>query len=128
MCLYVLLVGTSLVAPACNAGDLGSIPRFGRSPGEGKGNPLHCSGLENSMDCIVHGVTKSQTQLSDVHFHLFIFRKSDIEDCVKNRPSRLSDPWALLLPLLCHSVSWGSYGHCLPASQPCVRPSQCFSN
>ena len=37
---------------ACNAGDLGSIPGLGRSPGEGKGNPLQYSGLENSMDCI----------------------------------------------------------------------------
>ena len=41
---------------ACNAGNLGSIPGLGRSPGEGKGYPLRCSGLENSMDCIVHGV------------------------------------------------------------------------
>ena len=40
---------------ACNVGDLGSIPRLGRSPGEGKGYPLQYSGLENSMDCIVHG-------------------------------------------------------------------------
>ena len=46
---------------ACNAGDLDSITGFGRSPGEGKGYPLQCSGLENSMDCIVHGVTKSWT-------------------------------------------------------------------
>ena len=38
----------------CNLGDLGSIPGLGRSPGEGKGYPLHYSGLENSMDCIVH--------------------------------------------------------------------------
>ena len=52
----------------CNAGDLGSIPGLGRSPGEGKGYPLQCSGLENSMDCIVCGVKKSQTQLSDFHF------------------------------------------------------------
>ena len=41
---------------AHNAGDLGSIPGLGRSPREGKGCPLQCSGLENSMDCIVHGV------------------------------------------------------------------------
>ena len=39
----------------CNAGDLGLIPGLGRSPGEGKGYPLQCSGLENSMDCIVQG-------------------------------------------------------------------------
>ena len=43
----------------CNVGDLGLIPRLGRSPGEGKGYPLQYSGLENSMDCIVHGVAKS---------------------------------------------------------------------
>ena len=42
----------------CNTGDLGSIPELGRSPGEGKGYPLQCSGLENPMDCIVHGITK----------------------------------------------------------------------
>ena len=46
---------------ACNAVDLGSIPGLGRSTGEGKGYPLQCSGLENSLDCIVHRVTKSQT-------------------------------------------------------------------
>ena len=44
---------------ARNAGDLGSIPGLGRSPGERKGFPLQYSGLENSMDCIVHGVTES---------------------------------------------------------------------
>ena len=53
---------------ACNAGELGSIPGLGRSPGEGKGYPLQYSGLENFMDCIVYGVTKSQTQLSNFHF------------------------------------------------------------
>ena len=40
----------------CNVGDLGSIPGLGRSPGEGKGYSLHYSALENSMDCIVHGI------------------------------------------------------------------------
>ena len=50
-------------------GDLGSIPELGRSPGEGNGYPLQYSGLESSMDCIVHGVAKSWTQLSDFHFH-----------------------------------------------------------
>ena len=42
----------------CNAGDPGSIPGSGRSAGGGKGYPLQYSGLENSMDCIVHGVTE----------------------------------------------------------------------
>ena len=54
---------------ACNAGDPSLIPGLGRSPGEGKRYPLQYSGLENSMDCIVHGVAKSQTRLSDFHFH-----------------------------------------------------------
>ena len=44
---------------ACNVGDKGSIPGLGRSLGEGNGYPLQHSGLENSMDCKVHGVTKS---------------------------------------------------------------------
>ena len=53
---------------ACSAGDPGLIPRLGRSTGEGKGCPLQYSGLENPMDCTVHGVTKSQTRLSDFHW------------------------------------------------------------
>ena len=53
---------------ACNAGDLGLNPGLGRSPGEGKGYPLRYSGLENSMDCIIHGVAKSRTRLSDFNF------------------------------------------------------------
>ena len=53
-------------------GDLGSIPGFGRFPGEGKGYLLQDSGLENSMDCIVHGITKAQTQLNDFHIHIDI--------------------------------------------------------
>ena len=52
----------------CNAGDLGSILGLGRSLGEGKGYPLQYSGLQNSMDFVVHWVTKSQTWLSDFTF------------------------------------------------------------
>ena len=57
----------------CSEGDLGSIPGLGRSPGEGKGYPLHYSGLGNSMDrgdwrATVHRVSKSQTWLSNFHF------------------------------------------------------------
>ena len=53
----------------CNAGDPSSIPGSGRSAGEGTGYPLQCSGLENSMDCIVRGVAKSRTWLNNFHFH-----------------------------------------------------------
>ena len=49
--------------PACNAGEPGLIPLLVKSPGEGNGNPLEYSGLENFMDT-VHGVTKSKTQMS----------------------------------------------------------------
>ena len=62
--------GSDGKASACNVGDLGSIPGSGRSPGEGNGNPLQYSCLENPMDggvwqATVHGVAESQTQLSD---------------------------------------------------------------
>ena len=51
----------------CNAGDPSSNPGSGRSPGEGIGYPLQYCGLENSMDCVVLGVTKSWTRLSNFH-------------------------------------------------------------
>ena len=53
--------------PCGSAGDLGSIPGLGRSLGEGKGYPLQYSGLKNPMDCVVSGVAKSGTRLSDFH-------------------------------------------------------------
>ena len=52
-------------------GDLGLKPGLGRSSGEEKGYPLQYCGLENSMGCIVYGVTKSRTRLNDFHFQLF---------------------------------------------------------
>ena len=79
-CIHVYIVGfpggSDGKAFTHNEGDPGLIPVSGRSPGEGNGNPLQYSCLENSMDrgawwATVHGVTKSQTQLSD--FTLFLF-------------------------------------------------------
>ena len=66
--------GSEVKASACNAGDVGLIPESGRSPGEGNGNPLQYSCLENSMDrgawwATVHRVAKSQTQLSNFTLH-----------------------------------------------------------
>ena len=55
------LVAQLVKESAFNVEDLGSVPGLGRFPGEGKGYPLQDSGLENSMDCIVHEVAKSQT-------------------------------------------------------------------
>ena len=53
---------------ARSAGNLGSIPGLGKSPGKGNSYPLQYSGLENSIDCIVRGFPKSQAQLNDFHF------------------------------------------------------------
>ena len=66
--------GSEDKASACNAGDPGSIPGLGRSPGEGNGNPLQYPCLENPMErgawrATVHGVAKSWTRLSDFTFH-----------------------------------------------------------
>ena len=64
---------------AFNGGDLGTIPGLGRSPGEGISYPLQCSGLENSMDSIVHGVAESNTterlskqQYKYIHTHVYV--------------------------------------------------------
>ena len=59
---------------ACNAGDPGPIPGLGRYPGEGNSYLLQYPGLENSMDCMVHGVAKSWTRLSNFHFHFSLFQ------------------------------------------------------
>ena len=84
---------------ACKAGNLGLIPGLGRSPGEGKGYPLQCSGPENSMDCIVHGVTKSQT------------RRSNFK-CKRNvSPGRARGLSAMILR--CHlALGLGRWMHC----------------
>ena len=72
--------GSDGKASAYNVGDLGSIPGSGRSPGEGNGNPLQYSCLENPMDggawwATAHGVAKSQTRLSDCTFTFFQVRE-----------------------------------------------------
>ena len=84
--LYFILKVVLLISPSysdssagkestCNAGDPGSIPGLGRYPGEGISHPLQYSGLENSMDCIVRGVSKSWTRLSDFHFLFLSYSK-----------------------------------------------------
>ena len=74
---------------ACKARDPGSIPGLGRSPRKGKGYSLQYSGLENSMDCMVHGVTKSQTRLRDFHFYF------TLANCVSSFLSCLFIPLCL---------------------------------
>ena len=72
--------GSEVKASACNVGDLGSIPGLGRSPGEGNGNPLQSSCLENPMDggawwATVHGVAKESDRTDRLHFHFLLGRK-----------------------------------------------------
>ena len=85
---------------ACNVGDLGSIPGLGRCPGEGKGYPLQDSGLENPMDCIVHGVTRSWRRLTDCHFLGFPDGANGKEhSCQCRRRKRCwFDPWVRKSP------------------------------
>ena len=64
---------------SCNVGDLGLITGLERSPGEGKGYPLQYSGLENSMDCKVHGVANSWIQLSDLHTHTHTHTQTNLD-------------------------------------------------
>ena len=68
---------------ACNVGDLGSVPGLGRSPGEGKGYPHWYSGLENTMDCMSPGVTKSRTRLRDFHLNMLMM---DIRNTILGLP------------------------------------------
>ena len=63
------LCGSAGKESTCNAGDLDLIPGLGRFPGEGNSYPFQSSGLENSMDLIVHGAAKSRTRLSNFQFH-----------------------------------------------------------
>ena len=90
---------------SCNAGDPCSIPGLGRSLGEGKGYPLQYSGLENSMDCIVHGVAKSWTRLSNFHLATvthwnYIWKFLD--------KSILKRPWQLIVTLAIVSFKYGN--------------------
>ena len=127
LCLVMSVPGSSAgKESACNAGDPGSIPGSGRSPGEGNCYPLQYSGLENSMDCIVHGVTKSRTQLSDFHVTYVL---SYVAACLLSRFSRVhlfvtlwtcrppgfSDHGILqarILKLGCHALLQGIFPTC----------------
>ena len=106
---------------ACNAGDLGSTPGLGKSPGEGNSNPLQDSCLKNPMHrgawrAIVHGVVKSRTRLCDsrtrTHTHILDFKLF----CSQSLETRLSLPWDSLVaqqkgfrPLV---PTGGSSAHC----------------
>ena len=86
----------------CSEGDLDSIPGLERSPGEGKGYPLQYSGLENSIECMVHGVTKSWTWLSDFQNNYFARLYKDSPWCRaheseshSSRVQLFATPWTI---------------------------------
>ena len=100
----------------CSVGDLSSVPGSGRSPGERKGYPLQYSGLENSTDCIVHGVAWSWTQLSDFHF-------ISPQDPELTYLHWIPEPWLVvwlfaLKPFIKHEIFYGRFyepqGNLLP--------------
>ena len=83
-------------------GVLGSIPGLERSLGEGKGYPVQYSDLENSMDCITHGVAKSQTQLSDLHFHFGNNDKVNISNRVLAVVPKIRTKYGIFFPEVWH--------------------------
>ena len=104
---YSCLGGSEVKASACNAGDLGSIPGSRRSPGEGNGNPLQYSCLENPMDgrvwwATVHGVAKSRTRLSDFTFTFlnpFYRWNTSAPESWRDLPKNMARKWWQLEPL-----------------------------
>ena len=83
--------GSAGKKPACNSGDLDSIPGLGRSAGEERGYPLQYSGLENSMDCIVYGAPKSRTDMTEwllLHVTSYI-----LLILLKNNPIKKQRSW-----------------------------------
>ena len=106
----------------CNVGDLDSIPGLGRSPGEGNSYPLQYPGLENSMDCIVHGVSKSQTRLwaslTSVGIitslkKIFPYQWSISNNSLSHSPFSSVSKERLCLQL-CFKLRWGSFKHVRP--------------
>ena len=107
--------GSEVRASAWNAGDLGLIPGSGRSPGEGNGNPLQYSCLENPMEggawwAAVHGVTKSQIRLSDFtftfHFHALEKEMSPHSSTLAWRIPWREEPGGLAVHGVARSQTW----------------------
>ena len=84
--------GSAGKEPTCNVGDLGLIPGFGKIPWEGKGYPRQYSGLENSTECIVHGVAESDmTDQLSLHMDCAKFEGCDIKDRAPTLPGLIAN-------------------------------------
>ena len=124
-----LFSGSAGKESTCNVGDLGSIPGLRRSPEEGKGYPLHYSGLENFMDCIVHGVTQSQTWLSDLSLYHFPWLMAHQFSSVTQSCLTLCDPLNCSKPGLTvyHQLSESTQTH-VHWVRDAVQPSHPLSS
>ena len=129
---WASLLAQLIKESACNVGDLSLIPGLGRSPGEGRGYPLQYSsyplqysGLENSMDCVVPGLTKSWTWLSDLHTHMVII------DCAGSLLLHGLSSSCGKQGLLSSHSAWASHrggiSCCGARAQGCTRSSNCGS-
>ena len=98
-------------------GDLRSVPGLGRSPGEGKSYLLQYSGLENSMDCVVHGVAKPPTGMRDFHFHIYacVYELSHFSSV-----KLFATPWTIACqaPMSMGLSQWQEYWSGLPFPPP----------
>ena len=108
---------------ACYAGDLRLIPGLGRCPGEGKGYAFQYSGLKNSMDCIVHGVTKSRAQLSNFFTSTFHCKAGHLIHGQELQGGARASLWwpfsTSISPLADHQLAW-TLGSQIPrCSAPC---------
>ena len=125
--------GSEVKESACSAGDLGSIPGLGKSPGEGNGNPLQYSCLENPMDggawwATVHGVAKSQTRLSDftAQVQFMLWNMPSVLFCSVKSLSRVrlfATPWtvahqAFLSMEFSRKEYWSGLSYTSPADLP----------
>ena len=120
--------GSDRKESACNAGDPGLIPGSGRSPGEGNSYPLQYSGLENSMDCIVHEVAESRTRQNDFHFHFLGSKSAQCSLCYPSLTqvtvlARVSPKYCMSLTL--HPVFMWSI-HLLVYTSSSIRPQFFF--
>ena len=114
--------GSAGKASACNAGDLGSIPGLGRSPGEGKGYPLQYSGLENST---VHTVTKIRTQLSDFHSYEHLPSSSTEMESLKLLLSKYST--TLTFQMIKENTNWNKMYHLKLSNHPKLNILKLFN-
>ena len=122
----IVSAGSDGKESTCNARDPGSIPGSGKAPGEGKGNPLQYSCLENPMDrgawqVSVPEIAKSRTQLSNWHYHFFFLP----EMCAKvlSAAPRASGRWALRAHLRTDRRA-GRQDSLLTTFQPHPKPAQ----